>query len=288
MTYDQKIDRLRAVIAEHNTHVDKQHEVDVIKVVGALLNAGGTSDAALRACSFEDLEGIGLPKFLARQVARMFREGTEDGAEVVTPKRASAMTSKQLLAVYDVRDADNAVGKRLAEIAKGKRCIVFTDDGGVDVEASAKLIDEIRGGDGEREHYGNPPRQTYRVGERPVELADENPTRRGHALRRDGTCDQTNRSWDGVSHDVRVFIYLAVHDTGETKVGSLDDRHRLMDLAIADDALTVLRGRYAKTSVRFDELKRLGDLPKLKVPRGAGGAPAGRLNAPFGEEYRRY
>lgn len=283
MTYDEKIARVQKIITDHNELVPADDRLDADKVIAALKKAGGTSDFALKACSFEDLQGVGLPKLMARQVARMFREETDEGDKpgLVTAKRAAGMTPKQLLAVYDVRDADNAVGKRLAELAKGKRCIVFTDDGAVDVEASAKLLGEIRDGDTEREFCGNPPRKTYRIGERPVELADEDPTRRGHALRGGNECGQTGRSWEGVSHEVRAFIYIAVHDTGEAKVNSMDDRHHVIDLAIEEDALAKLRTRYPATSVRFDYLKRLGELPKLKVPRGSMGGPAGRINDPF-------
>lgn len=289
MMYDQKIERVRKIIADHNGQVSAVDQLDAEKVIAGLKKVGGTSDFALKACSFEDLQAIGLPKLMARQVARMFREEGDEGdkPEVVTQKRAAGMTPKQLLAAHDVRDADNAVGKRLAEFAKGKRCIVFGDDGAVDVESSAKLLLEIRDGESERDHYGSPPRQTYRIGERPVELADENPLLRGRALRRDGSaCDQTGRSWEGVPYEVRALLYLAVHETGEAQAASNDQRNDLIERAIAPNALEKLRGRYPRASVRFDELQRLGNLPNLKVPRGAIGGAAGRMNDPFASHQR--
>lgn len=296
MGYEEKIARVRAIIVAHNDTfaqaVEGGHEVDLKPMVDipdflkALQRAGGTSDDGLKACSWEDLEGMGLPRLLARQVAKVFREDDANAKpQVITDKVALGMTPSQLLAAYDPRDADNAVGKRLAVLAKGKRCVVIKDDGSVDVDASVKLLREIRDDEPEREFVGAPPRKTYRIGERPVEMADENPIYRGRALRRDGTCDQTNRSWDGVSYEVRALLHLAVYETQEVAVRTLDDAHDLMDRAIGEGAEAKLRERYPRASVRFDELKAQGNLPKLKVPRGA--SANGRRENPFGQ-HRQY
>lgn len=288
MTYDQKIEQATSLLSSYDEAIKNLPGAAAVAIesfFAKLKLAGGTTDEGLRSASFEDLEGMGLPRLLARQVAKIFREdGAPEKVEPITPKRALGMTPAQLFAVYGVRDAENAVGKRLAELAKGKRCVVFKDDGGVDADACVKLLDEIRDGETEREHYGSPPRKTYRIGERPAEMADENPIYRGRALRRDGTCDQTNRSWDGVPHEVRCLIYLALHETGEAAVRSLDEANDLIDRAIQPEASAKLRSRYPKASVRFDELAEQGNLPKLKVPRGA--TSGGRREDPFGSNVR--
>jgi hypothetical protein len=109
------------------------------------------------------------------------------------------------------------------------------------------------------------------VGELPENYADENPLYRGRPLRPDGTCDQTNRSWEGVPLEVRQFIAFAAeyHDGIDvTGKGGLDRAHQAMDMALALDALEKLRKRYPEIAIDFDEDKKLGKLPTLQIPLG--------------------
>ena len=289
MGYESKIQRALLIIELHNSVLEGAGAkcVNADDFLKALQRAGGTSDDGLKACRWEDLETYGLPRLLAMQVAKAFREEDVSARPpVITDRVALGMTPQQLFAAYNPRDAENAVGKRLTALVKNNRCVVFKDDGSVDVDASTKLLGEIREEELEREFVGAPPRKTYRVGERPVEMADENPLYRGRALRRDGTCDQTNRSWDGVPYEVRVLLHLALHQTNETMMLSVDQAHSLIDRAIEEGAEAKLRERYPRASVMFDELKAQGKAPKLKVPRGT--SSNGRREDPFGGGNKRY
>lgn len=284
MSHELKIDRAKAVIAEHNKGLpDGVEAVDAEAFLHELRKLGGTTDDGLKACSWEDLEQAGLPRLLAKQVARIFREGNdEDRSKPITEKVALGMTPRELIEHYDPRDPENAVGKRLLDLSKGKRFVVFNDDGAVRVGESVKLLEEVRSDHPERDHFtiDGRPRKTYRVGERLPETADENPLYAGEMLRPDGTCTRTDRDWSTVPHDVRVLVFLAAAKSGEIRVNSLDDAHRVIDLASTPDAADQIRKRYPVSSVLFDELEREGKLPTLKVRRG-GTAGAGRVQNPF-------
>lgn len=274
MSYESKLSRAKEVVGNEDVwdaFLGKLHEI------------GGTNDEALRECSWEDLESCGLPKLVAKRVAAIFRkEEAEERPRVVSPKKAAGMSVRELLENFDPRDPSNPVGVRLTALSNGKRCIVFKDDGSVNVEASEALVKELRDSFPERETYvvDSRPLPTFKVGERPDQLAEENPLYPGRVLRPDGTCDQTNRSWGGVPLVVRQLLYLAVQ-LHEIVIGSIDDAHGRLDLALSENAEATVRSRYAKASVRFDQLQGEGKLPSLKVHL-AGAVSGGRTNNPFG------
>ena len=283
MSYKEKIEKARTIIEAHNANCDDdKSKVNADEFIKKLKAEGGTSDEAISSCSFEDLGGMGLPKLLAKQVAQIFR-GKDSGSRrpMLSATRVDSMSVKGLLEHYDPREPTNKVGTRLVKISKGKRCIVFTPDGKVDVEASEVLVNEVRDGFPERPNYTSgtgAPRKLYRVGERPGQYANENPCYPGRMLRPDGTCDQTNRSWNGVSTTVRQIIYLAITDTHELKIDQVNDAHGVLDLAVADGAEGKLRHRYPQTSVLFDELQGKDDLPSLKIPLRSSASGAGASN----------
>lgn len=282
MTYQDKIEQARQLVAQHNEAVgDDGAKVDFDGFLRELKKSGGTSEDRLSACSFEDLEACGLPKLLAKDVGRVFRSASETGKKpFVTANRAAAMSVGELLAVYDPREADNPVGKTLSEKSKGQPCIVFNDDGTINVAESTTLLQEIR--------EGLPPRTTvvvsgipqpvYKIGERPDQYADENPLYPGRVLRLNGDCDQTNRSWNGVSQTVRVLLHLAVSRTGECRVTSLDEAHNVLDRVMVEGSEQTIRQRYPEASKLYDELSARNEVPSLKV---ALGGRNGRSNNPF-------
>lgn len=292
MSYEDKIEQARAAIEANNegAHSGGGMVISTSDFFKKLRLAGGTTLEALQECSWEDLQECGLPKFLAKRVARIFREREQDKQRptVITEKRAQGMAVAELLEHYDPRDPDNPVGKRLKALSKSGRCIVFNDDGTVNVEHSTILVDELRDSFPERETMvvDERPRQTFRIGERPDMTADENPLYPGRMLHPDGTCDQTNRSWAGVSFDVRALVYVAVKETREVVVTQLNDAHTVMDMALGDDAESKIRQRYPQASVMFDALKQGGGLPSLKLIRT--GQNGSGLNDPFGGKHRRF
>jgi len=282
MSYEDKIEKAKEIISQFNERVGKDDAVDAEGFFKKLEKAGGTTEAALQGCSWEDLESMGLPKLLAKQIAGIFRKSEEkEKKPAISATRAQSMKPEELLKAYDPRDPSNAVSERLKKLSDGKPFIVFNPDETINAVASAKLLQEIRDNYPPRDTVvvDERPQKTYRVGERPDQMADENPLYPGRVLRPDGMCDQTNRSWNGISPTVRILIYLAVKETGEIKVNQINDAHNALDLVLSGDAEKKIRTRYTQASVRYDELEKQGNLPSLKIARSGG--TRGK-NDPFG------
>jgi len=180
-----------------------------------------------------------------------------------------SMSLRQLLEAYDPSEADNAVGQRLAKVTKGLPAIVFDKSGAVNTEASEALVKEIKEGFPPRPTYSvqGVPHKAYKVGESPNKLYAENPLYPASALRSDGTCDRTERSWDGVPVAVRQVLYLAVTKTAELKVEKPDDAHTVLDKLAGPAAAAEAwaKSRYPKASILYDDLKARGELPSLKL-----------------------
>ena len=90
-------------------------------------------------------------------------------------------------------------------------------------------------------------------GDKKKEMVDENPIYAGRPLRPDGTCDQLNRSWEGVPLAIRQIIHIAINDTRELMV-SHTAAHDLLDpLTIAQpelDGLSLSRSGDARGACR--------------------------------------
>lgn len=265
--YDSKIDKTKSIISEHNLVAKKKVEFETF--LSNLQEAGGTTDEALRACTWEDLERFGLPTLIAKQVAAVFRTREESERKTISEKKTQAMTPKELFEHFDPRNWDNFVGKRLAEIARGQRCLVYAADGSVDAVASAVLVEELRDGFAEREwiERDGKPVKVYRIGERPDQMAFENPLFPGQLLRPDETCSVTQRSWAGIPEVVRVLLYLALKQTTELRFCVNTAAHDLIDLAASQDAEAKIRKRYPRASLLYDSLKNVGNLPTLRLCR---------------------
>jgi hypothetical protein len=207
------------------------------------------------------------PTALAKAIASVFR-GNEDTSKPrpVSTTRASMMTIEELVKSFDPEEYSNTIGKRLKEMSRGEPFIVYQTGRIVDQDTTLKLLQEVKASYPGRERItvSNEVKKVYRVGELPDAYADENPLYLGRALRPDGTCDQTGRSWDGVPLEVRQLVAVAV------KLGDLDvsyeNSHDLIDLVLRPDALSVLKQRYQRAAAEFTELQKTGNLPKLVVP----------------------
>lgn len=294
MSYEDKISAARSIVERHNNEVSEDStKIDFDAFVAQLKGFGGTTESALSQAKWEDLEGCGLPRLMARQVSSVFRESPRSRDRIksgyVKASHAKAMTLDQLIGVYDPRDRKSNVSQILAERTDDKPFIVFEADGSVNVEVSAKLANEIADGHEPRDKVftrdGKPVR-VYSVGERPDQLADQNPLFE-EALRPDATCSQTGRSWESVPHEVRQIIYLAKTDTGEIVLSTSKDAHDVLDLvAFGDDKLVKVRQRYPEASMRLDELRAQSNEPSLKRKLASSEKPSN--NDPFYSGHRAY
>lgn len=73
MSYENKIQAAREAISSHNLMAGSEAQVNGEEFFTKLQSHGGTTEAALRRCSWEDLMRWGLPELLAKVVADIFR-----------------------------------------------------------------------------------------------------------------------------------------------------------------------------------------------------------------------
>lgn len=278
MTKESKLARVRAIIVSYNESNNVSVKIDITKFENELQKLGAVSEETLAQCSWEDVMEAGLPKILARQVAGIFRSQdnqVEDKDGHIGAKKASRMSYEELFRCYKPGE-DDEVSKKLVELSKGKRVVVFDDepDRVVNIDISTRLLQEIRRGFPEITHTKTPdgrPRSIFRIGEVPNDEVDENPLYPGRPLRSDETCDQTQRSWKGIPKTVRQLVLLATTKTAEAKRLTVDDAHTLMDLCLQPLAEEKLRSRWLKSSIMLDEMTAEGSAPRLKLKLGKGG-----------------
>lgn len=269
MSYENKMADAVVAIENHNQSFgeNSENKINISKFKKRLQEIGGVDDASLSMASFEDLEECGLPRILAKGIAKVFRKKDDGKKKIVTPNKAMAMSSGQLLDNYDVNEPKDAVAVELHRRSEGKSFIVFNVDGTVNRGVSLKLLDEIRQGFPSRDNYviDGRPAAVYVVGEGHNRYADENPLYEGEMLRPDGTCLQTNVNWSLVPFVIRQLIHVAVHKTGEIKIGDVDDTIGLVERASEQTYNSQMRSRYPKASILLDQLKERGDDPSLRL-----------------------
>jgi hypothetical protein len=285
MSYDSKIASARDIIERHNSNVT-ENPVIFDQFLEKLRTMGGSSDEALKAVSWEDLENCGAPRIIARRLAHLFRQDSDDngGASAyISPKKAQMLTHKELIERYNPKDVNNTVAKRLNELSEKKAFVVFDDSGKILVEPSSRLLEDIMRGlpSVETTFVEGRPLPVYKIGDRPDTYADENPLYPGRALRSEEVCDQTGRSWKGVFTDLRQLLYLAVKNTKELEIKSAADAGDILDKVVSQNCvLHSLRSRYPQASKKFDELSKVGRLPLLKIKLGKSSVE--ETNNPFG------
>ena len=286
MSYDLKIQSARKVIDEHNGNVDKEDQIDFEQFTQILRKSGGSSEEALKAASWEDLQECGLPKIMARRLTYLFRQdgdGKTTKSTYISEKKVVGLSYKELVERYNPKDVKNPVGKRLRDLSDGKKCVVFNDDSKVNVEETVKLLEDIINGlpEVETAFVCNRPFPVYSIGERPDFYVEENPIYPGRPLRSNETCDQTGRSWQGVLTDIRQLLNLTI-DTGELAIETVSDAHDILDKVLSkDSSIDSFRARYPEASKIYDEKSKIGQLPLLKIKVGEQGC-TGNKNNPFG------
>lgn len=295
MSYDQKIQYARQIIDAHNENVEEKIFFDDFMAKLTAKDMGGTSEEALKACSWEDLQSCGLPKLMARSLAKYFRQGESSGSTksaYVSERKAASLSFKELLERYSPRDSKSKVAKRLKELSEGKPCIVFDDNNKIIIDVSFRLLEDIVEGlplvttafvgEGDKQK----PRDVFKIGERPDFYAVENPLYPSEILRSGESCSHTGRSWAGISNDVRQLLWIAIEKTSELLIDSPSDAIDVLDRVVKKECtLDSLRSRYPSASKVYDEASKMGVLPRLSLRVGYTKISADnrRGNNPFGE-----
>lgn len=279
--YEEKISSASALIAEHNETVGKDENgnpnpgwIDIKEFITCLKASGGTSDERLKGCSYEDIlsclpkvktpSGVDVfPRVVAKEIAKIFRGNESVENRPISRRRIECMTLKELVEHFDPEEDTSFIARRLHEISKEQAFIVFERGHTVDVETTIKLLLEIKQGHKGRSDIkvNDKIKRVYKIGQLPDNYAVENPLYLHRPLRPDGTCDQTGRSWEGVSLEIMQLVRLAI-TTNELQV-SLETAHNILDMVMGENAEEKLRNRYRKASILFDE--NPDNRPKLKI-----------------------
>jgi len=293
-SYQEKLDAAKSIIAKHNENVEEADQIVAEDFVKSLKKIGGTTVEALIACKYEHIEKLGIPALIAAQICNIFRKTNQPAVrKAITEKKALVMTARELFEHYDPREK-NPVWLRLYALCEGKRCVVFNDDGKVNKDVSADLVNEIRDEEEPRDVVviNGKPYKTHNIGHRLDSFVDENPLYPGTALRgSDQVCNETTRSWKEVPRSVRIALRLAL-ETGELKILQLGDAHNVFDMLLGkteDEAVALVSQRYIKAALRYQELDKEGNLPKLKLKRGQKALRVSKKQDPFyGRGHRTY
>lgn len=267
--------------AEQMKALDPSNPVDPDLIVKRLRALGVSSDEHLRRLKHEDIEAcfptvLGQkPSLLVREIADMFRgkgrptNGTPVIPVGVSEKAASKMTAEELVSSYNPLEAENPVGKRLQSLSRGEAFLVFDQNGLLDVDCSLQLLAELVQGHQGRTNFLHPRGEVvevHKVGYRPPVFVDENPIYQGRTLRGQD-CDQLNRSWEGISLQVRQLVRLIVElrEVDVVGPGGRDSAHNLMNLALEANAFKTLQQRYPTAALKFKNLEVLGKLPTMRA-----------------------
>ena len=266
------------LIEEHNQAIGGEGKPGFVPgedFIAKIKLIGGTTPEDLKSLSYEQVskcmpeyEGL-RPEALAKKIARIWR-GKEEvpTSRPISSKHADRMTLEELIEHFasDPADYDSPVGERLRKASKGQSFIVYSSGRSVDIEATKKLLRELKDGYPARDHYNS--KAVYAVGNLPDNYAEENPLYINRPLRPDGTCDQLNRSWEGVNKSIRQFIRVALNENelNVTSEGGRDRAHDILDKALAENAMQKLRERYPMAAIKFDALEKTNSLPNLLIP----------------------
>jgi hypothetical protein len=286
MIVDTKFERVRSVLSEHNSAIGKNNPGYVIidEFFSCIKVLGGTSEERLRRFSHEEIADC-LPAvhlktsagsgrevkqmILAKEIAGIFREKSTSEAvdhnRPVTGRKAERMTLEELVTAYDPTEATSPVAERLGNIARHERFLVFLQGREIDVKTTLFLLKEVKQGYPGRDKMtvDGTLKKVYSIGYLPENYADENPLYPGRPLRPDGTCDQTNRSWEGVDLKLRQLARIAV-ERGDIKV-SRESSHDVLDILVGIEPLEAFLIRYADAVIAYDELSEQDKLPRLRI-----------------------
>lgn len=290
--YAQKLQEAEQIVNAHYDQLPSGSAKVVWKDIIAKIQAfGGTTQESLRELTWEDLEQCGLPRLLARRIAnQVFRAvPKETTAKPLTANRILALSFPELFANYDINGEHNpAVADRLRTESGGKRCVVLNQDGSVNVEASSKVLRQLKDGLPEVDTITIKDQclRVVKVGDRPNLYFDQNPLF-PHEVLRDNVCDKIGRSYENIALAVRQVLFLALTKTKELTIGCADDAHSVLDAVEARaDQLSFVKNRYRRAGLLFDDLQSTGELPTLRRTQKSFNGGNGGKNDPFGQHIR--
>lgn len=248
-------------------------KINAAEIEKKLIEEGAVSKETLLLVSWEDLMVMGVPKFLAKQIATIFRGQERDVfphlKDYISERKANSLTFDQLLEHYNP-DEENAVFQKLKVLSGHKKFIVFNKDESVNIKISVRLLTELRKGLPELNHVGFDENvfvtyKTYKVGDKPSWEFDQNPIYSDRALRTDDICDVTHRSWKEIPLEIRQLVFIAINKTKELNIPNTMEAHLIIDRCSEPNAMKKLTAYFPKAMTELDELKKINSAPRLKI-----------------------
>jgi hypothetical protein len=290
MSYQDKLAQIRTLVDSYNTAIEEDDgRIDFDAFLKKLKKKGVIDEATLAYAKFELFEDCGLPRIQSEMAATISRASSAPNGtdkQYISAKKAERMNVRELVEAYDPKDTlGSAVTTRLKAITEGRKVVGFNTDQSVNVAATVALINEKIDGMKPRETYevDGKPQPLFAIGERRGDFLDENPIFAGEALRPDGTCQHTDRSWQGVLLPLRQLIYIAFHVTHEAPQVDEENMHWVLDYieSTRERAESMLRKRWKKASVYLDEKIAEGQPPLLRIRLSGLSVSVKTQNDPF-------
>lgn len=319
--FQARLASARQAVDAHNSAIDargKGEKVNWDTFEDNLFGHGYTSVDALSDLTVEELQKLGLPIGVARQVFKALLPPVDATVATAAPQMPHAAPApahgfpgvthsvsmslaehiaslpiEQIVAGYDPRDPENHYTEALLRKVRAAPCVVFSPDGTVNTTATVTLVKEIVARRPPRKSWTSPDGSIlpiYRVGELPAELdLVRICPAHGCELRDDGECVDHEESWAEVSETAMQVFALGreIRDPGVTAVikNPLELRRAIDALRSKGDS-DVLKtfGVVSKPLVIvYGQRKTTNTLPRLRVPRSEiGGALEDAPGGPFG------
>ncbi|MBI2475383.1 hypothetical protein HYV69_03090 [Candidatus Uhrbacteria bacterium] len=273
---------VKKILTAYNGSVDEGSQLNVDEVCAKLAKAGGGLSAAAKEMSYEDIEGAGIPKAVARAISKVWRGDGEKpaklgpevqigGVEGTFEALAFAMGNigafgdKPLLKVYEPLGRDDVTGE-LRKRSGDKPFIAFSDKQTltVDVEASYGNLQLLKQGVeiGTNTVINGKLTELFRAGELPDLALPICPVHGCHLIGDGEFCKECNFSWSGVSTEVRELAWCHVQNVLAEVPGSQDARLKQILAALSD-----AKDQYwSSATLELEKLKATGQPIVLVKP----------------------
>ena len=233
----------------------------------------GASDVeGLALLTWEDLQAAGLRQIPAKQLAGRFRGERPTVRSGMTRKQAQNSGLDELVAALDLGSPDSPVARELVDRLGDVAFIVRDESGGIHRARTLMFAKQAQEGRTPPKHYAGMP--LVKIGHTDDRILQQHPLDSEVALHDNGTCDH-GLDWVGLPKEVRQLLHLAVHETGELKIRLRNAREvRRLFSEAQEDGFEGLKLSFPAAHVKFQQMKKLGELPNLLIAyEEAGGYP---------------
>ncbi len=242
-----------------------------------------SADETKKSSDFSVSELIAEKQFMDEN-SSFVRKTVDALKEIVSSnKPIGQYKTTELLEKYTV-DSPQEIWDELKKRSNGLPCIIF-EDGKLNVKLSNGLIQDIRKGHKTTSVYNDGENfyRVYCIGCFPEDFSYVCPIT-GKILQTNFYSSELGLSWSGIVEECLVLIHIIAQKNPEV-------RNKMVAKMLAQSAkcgFEKLRHDWSEEALVYDELKKLNDLPSLRVSRGsmATGRAFSHQADPFGSPRR--